>query len=138
MAQLSTLDPMKQLRLLLYLFLCLSVPLATLAGSLKSSKGITADDRVIIAPYRTSPPWAADIIKEVRPHLPASERAKNHSGEGLFCVILDPGTGTVRRVVVVQSRGYPAIDESVIDALRQWRLRPRKSKEFEIHVGLWQ
>lgn len=129
---------MKQLRLLLYLFLCLSVPLATLAGSLKSSKGITADDRVIIAPYRTSPPWAADIIKEVRPDLPASERAKNHSGEGLFCVILDPGTGTVRRVVVVQSRGYPAIDESVIDALRQWRLRPRKWKEFEIHVGLWQ
>jgi TonB family protein len=112
--------------------------LAALAGSLKTSKGITADGRVIIAPYRTSPPWAADIIKEVRPHLPASERGKNHRGEGLFRVILDPGTGTVRRVVVVQSSGHRGIDESVIDALRQWRLRLRKWKEFEIHVGLWQ
>src|SRR5215213_7323801 len=116
----------------LYVFLCLCVPLVALAGSLKTSKGITADGRVIIAPYRTSPPWAADIIKEVRPHLPASERAKNHSGEGLFRFILDADSGTVRRVVVVQSSGYPGIDESVIDALRQWRLRPQKWKE--IHV----
>jgi TonB family protein len=129
---------MNQPQVMLYVFLWLSVPLAALAGSLKTSKGITADGRVIIAPYRTSPPWATDIIKEVRPHLPASERGKNHRGEGLFRVILDPGTGTVRRVVVVQSSGHRGIDESVIDALRQWRLRPRKWKEFEIHVGLWQ
>ncbi len=129
---------MKQPHPLLYIFLCLFVPLAALAGSLETSKGITADDRVVSAPYGTSPPWAADIIKEVRPHLSASERTKHHSGEGLFRVILDPDTGTVRRIVVVKSSGYPGIDESVIDALRQWRLRPRKWKEFEIHVGLSQ
>jgi TonB family protein len=129
---------MKQPHALLYLFLCSFVPLAAFAGSPKTSKGITADGRIIIAPYRTSPPWAADIMKEMRPHLPALERGKNHSGEGLFRVILDPGTGTVRRVVVVPSSGYRGIDESVIDALRQWRLRPHKLKEFEIHVGLWQ
>jgi TonB family protein len=129
---------MKKPQPLVYVLLCLFVPLAAFAGSLETSKGITVDGRVIIAPYRTSPPWAADITNEVRPHLPASERAKHHSGEGLFRVILDPGTGTVRRVVVVKSSGYPGIDQSVIDALRQWRLRPRKWKEFEIHVGLWQ
>jgi TonB family protein len=137
-AYLGLVRPQMKQPQLLYIFLCLSVPLAALAGSLKTSKGITADDRVVIAPYRTSPPWAADIIKEVRPHLSASERAKHHSGEGLFRVILDLGTGTVRRVVVMKSSGYPGIDQSVIDALRQWRLRPRKWKEFEIHVGLWQ
>jgi TonB family protein len=129
---------MKPPQPLLYVFLCLSVPLIAFAGRLNTSKGITADGRVVIAPYKTSPPWAADIIKEVRPHLSASERAKHQSGEGLFRVILDPGTGTVRRVVVVKSSGYPGLDENAIEALRQWRLRPRKWKEFEIHVGLWQ
>ena len=68
--------------------------------------------------------------------MSASDRAMHHEGEGFFCVILDSGTGIVRRVVVVKSSGYAGIDQSVIDALRQWKLRPRKWKQFEIHVGL--
>ena len=95
------------------------------------------DGRVIVGRYGKSPPWAADIIKEVRPHMSASDRAGHHEGEGFFRVILDSDTGTVRRVVVVESSGYAGIDQSVVDALRQWKLRPRKWKQFEIHVGLW-
>jgi TonB family protein len=134
---LVSLDPIKQPHRLYCVLLCLSVHLSALGDSPTTSKGITADGRVIIARYGTPPPWAADIIKEVRPHMSASDRAMHHQGEGFFRVILDSDAGTVRRVLVVKSSGYAGIDQSVIDALRQWKLRPRKWKQFEIHVGLW-
>ena len=45
--------PMSQTQPFLCAFLCLCVPLTALAGSAKTSKGITADGRVIISPYKT-------------------------------------------------------------------------------------
>ncbi len=110
---------------------------SALASPPESSKGITADGRVVVSQYKTSPPWAADIVEHPKPQLPPAERAKKQGGEGFFRVILDVRTGKVRDVVVQRSSGYAAIDANVVRALRQWRLRPGKWREFEIHVALY-
>jgi TonB family protein len=102
-----------------------------------STQGITADGRVITVPPGKLRPWLLDKTKEITPHLPASELAKHHEGEGLFRVILHSEKGTVRQVVVVKSSGYPLIDQTIVDALQQWTFRPHRWKEFEIYVGLW-
>jgi TonB family protein len=122
---------------LLCVFLCSAATWSVVAASPYATHGITADGRLVAAGPNTPRPWARDIIKEVRPHLPASERAKHHEGEGLFRVIVDPHSGTVRRVIVLKSSGYPVIDRTIADALQQWRMRPQTWKEFEIYVGLW-
>jgi outer membrane biosynthesis protein TonB len=114
-----------------------SAALSAPAGSPYATRGVTADGRVITAGPNTGRPWARDIIKEVRPQLSASERSKHHEGEGLFRVILDADNGTVRYVVIMRSSGYPAIDQIIVDSLRQWRLRPHRWRDFEIYVGLW-
>jgi TonB family protein len=122
---------------LLCFLLCSFGGFSALAGSPYTTHAITADGQAVAAAPNTPRPWARDIIKEVRPRLPASERAKHHEGEGLFRVMLDADSGTVRGVVVMKSSGYSAIDKTIVDALRQWRLRPRTWKEFQIYVGLW-
>jgi outer membrane biosynthesis protein TonB len=124
-----------QLRRLVCALLCSST-VSALAGSPYTTHGITADNREITAAPNQPRPWARDIIKQVRPHLSASDRAKHHEGEGLFRLILDVDTGTVRHVVILKSSGYRTIDGIIVDALRQWKLQPRKWKEFEIYVGL--
>jgi TonB family protein len=86
---------------------------------------------------KTHRPWASDIVKQVRPQMPAALRAKHVSGEALCRVLLDVGSGTVRDVIITKSSGYPALDTSIVQALRQWKLRPNRWKEFEIYVGLW-
>jgi len=81
--------------------------------------------------------WAADIISRAKPRLPESERAKKQGGEGFFRVSLDLNTGRVKDVVVKESTDYAAVDAAIVRALRQWTLRPRRWKEFEIRVGLY-
>jgi TonB family protein len=51
--------------------------------------------------------------------------------------VLNVAAGTVRDVIIVKSSGYAALDASIKQALRQWKLRPGKWKEFEIYVGVW-
>jgi TonB family protein len=125
------------LRRLIALLLFAPFASSALAASPRTTSGITADGRVItVGPYKPRP-WAADRTKKVEPRLSASERAKGHEGEGLFCVILDTDSGAVRRVVILNSSGYFAIDQTIVDALQQWRFRPHRWKQFEIYVGLW-
>ena len=109
---------------------------SAVAASPKTSRGVTADGRTVVSRYQTSPPWAADIVRAPKPQLLAAERAKKQGGEGFYRVLLDVDTGRVRDVIVRESAGSAALDKSIVRALRQWRLRPRKWKEFEIHVAL--
>jgi len=123
------------MRLLLGFVFFLAIGSATAAPP-KTSTGVTADGRTIVSRYQTSPPWAADIVHAPKPQLSATERARRQGGEGFYRVLLDVDTGRVRDVIIRQSTSFPALDRSIVRALRQWRLRPRKWKEFEIHVAL--
>lgn len=127
---------MNSVQSLLCGLLCVAIPLSALGDSAKMSRGVTAGGQVVVGRYKKSPPWAADIIKHVVPQLPPSERSKAPSGEGFYRALLNVSTGTVRDVVVLTSSGSRSIDSSVVRALRQWRLRPGKWKEFEIHIAM--
>lgn len=124
-------------RSLLCALLCVGIPLSALGDAARMSRGVTASGRVVVGRYKKSPPWAADIIKHVLPQLPPAERSKPHGGEGFYRILLNVGTGSVRDVVVLTSSGSRAIDSSVVGALRQWRLRPGKWREFEIHIAMY-
>ncbi len=71
-------------------------------------------------------PWTVDQIKTVAPQYPYAERTRHHAGSGLFRVTLDPATGSVERVTVVKSTGFPAF--------RRWRWKPGKWKEIDLPI----
>ncbi len=113
-----------------------AAPMLQAAAPHRASRGVTGDGRVMTAPLGVAPPWGADIIRLVNPRYPTSLRAKHPVATGFFRVVLDVRTGGVRQVVVEQSSGYSAIDASIIAALQQWKLRPNRWREFEVHVTL--
>src|SRR6266567_2154298 len=43
-------------------------------------------------------------------------------------------TGSVSKVTVIQSTGFPGLDNEAIFALHQWRWKPRRWKEIDIPV----
>jgi TonB family protein len=80
------------------------------------------------------PPWQHDMIKAVAPIYPDRDRILRHEGEGLFQLMLDLKTGSVAKVTVIQSTGFPALDTSAVTSLRQWRWKPGKWREIDVPV----
>ncbi len=78
---------------------------SAVAAPSTASRGVTADGRTVVSRYRTSPPWAADIVRAAKPQLSAAERAKKQGGEGFYRVLLDLDTGRVR---TLSSESLPA------------------------------
>ena len=100
------------------------------------SRGVTADGRVIISQHGVPPPWGGDITRLVKAHYPESLVPQHPVGTGFYRLILDLKSGHVRRVVIEQSSGYPAIDSSIVAALQQWQLKPNRWREFQVLVSL--
>jgi TonB family protein len=100
------------------------------------SRGVTADGRVVISQYGVPPPWGGDITRLVKAHYPESLVPQHPVGTGFYRLILDLKSGHVRRVVIEQSSGYPAIDSEIVAALQQWQLKPNQWREFQVHVSL--
>jgi TonB family protein len=80
------------------------------------------------------PPWQHDMIKAVAPNYPDRDRILRHKGEGLFQLMLDPKTGSVTKVTVIKSTGFPTLDASAVTSLYQWRWKPGKWREVDIPV----
>ena len=77
-------------------------------------------------------PWMTDAIKKRRPDYPYELRARHIGGSGLFRVTLDVATGSVSKVVMIQSTRSTALDASAMKALRQWQWKPGKWKEIDV------
>ena len=82
----------------------------------------------------TSTPWLADRVAAVGPEYPLIDRARGHEGRGMFRIMLDPKTGRVMEVTVINSTGFQSLDKSVIAALRKWRWKPDRWKEIDMPV----
>jgi TonB family protein len=80
-------------------------------------------------------PWEKDVTKAVKPEYPYEERAKKHTGAGLFRMDIDLKTGAVRQVTVVRSIEYNRLDEAAKHALVQWRFRPNSWRELSLPVN---
>jgi TonB family protein len=58
-----------------------------------------------------------------KPQYPVEDRARGWGGTGIFRLKVKPD-GTVLEVIVIQSTGHPALDESGRAAFRRWRFYP--------------
>ena len=75
-----------------------------------------------------------DLIATSRPVIPSDVRTQLHSGSGLFRLTLDLKTGSVTRVAIVRSTGFPAFDNSHIETFREWRWKPGRWKEIDVPI----
>jgi TonB family protein len=61
-----------------------------------------------------------DSIKNTPPVYPEIDRKEGHEGVVILLVDIN-ATGEVTDVKVIQSSGYSLLDQSALDAVRQWR-----------------
>ena len=80
------------------------------------------------------PPWIADAVRKRKPDYTYKERTQHHEGSGVFRLTIDLRTGSVTNIEVVQSTGFPGLDESAIKTFRDWRWNPGRWKEVVIPV----
>lgn len=116
--------------ILVWLALC-ATPMNSFA---QQAIGITAGGKIIASPAGHESPWMTDVIRMVPPQYPYQDRARYHQGSGLFRVTLDSKSGLVTDVTVRKSVGYRTLDNAVISALRQWRVKPGKWKQFDFPI----
>lgn len=95
--------------------------------------GVTASGKIVRGDKDASP-WKNEIIAQPRPEYPVEDRRLYHQGEGFFRIVFDTKTGTPKDVIVRKSTGWPTLNNAVITALRQWRMKPEKWKEINVHI----
>lgn len=84
-----------------------------------SSDGITTD----AAPANeqaSAPPNSFAITHRVDPPYPSSSRRAGEQGTVLLTIVIGQD-GRPVDISVARSSGYPALDESAVNAVRQWR-----------------
>jgi TonB family protein len=82
----------------------------------------------------TTTPWMADCLRGVSLEYPVLDRARHHEGKGMFRIILDPKTGRVSEVSVINSTGFQSLDKSAVAGLHKWRWKAGLWKEIDIPV----
>jgi TonB family protein len=95
---------------------------------------IKAKDKTVTAAFERKTPRMEDIIKTFPPEYPYNDRRNYHQGKGLYRVTVDRKTGWVTNVTVIKSTGWATLDDAAVSALRQWRLKPGKWKQFDFPV----
>ena len=96
---------------------------------------------VVGAADHTSPCWPKDVpaitpenirsgkIKAVaifapKPDYPNYARDRHWVGTGCFVMHVDPKTGLVKYVEILQSTGHKMLDDEVVAAFGRWRFKP--------------
>jgi TonB family protein len=79
-------------------------------------------------------PWLPDLLEHSSPEYPYEARSRNWQGTGIFRLTLDHNTGGVTNVEVTKSTGFPMLDQSSIQALRKWRLKPGKWQKIYVPI----
>jgi periplasmic protein TonB len=107
---------------------------ASASALLAEPKTVRAKTRATATESQDKTPKIEDIIKRVPPEYPYEARRNYHQGTGRYRVFVDLKTGVVTNVAILKSTGWPTLDSAAIRALRQWRLRPGKWKQFDFPV----
>jgi TonB family protein len=85
--------------------------------------------------YRAAPAaWKADTVFAAKPDYPNGERNLRHEGVVIVRLEIDVKTGTTKYVTLLQSSGFPILDEVAIRRLSRWRWRPGTWKQVEVPV----
>jgi TonB family protein len=80
------------------------------------------------------PPWAADVVFSSKPAFPYGERNLRHEGVAVFRLDIDVKSGTTTNATMLQSSGFPKLDDVAFNCVRRWRWRPGTWKQVEVPV----
>jgi TonB family protein len=69
-----------------------------------------------------------------RPNYPYELRARKITGSGVAKLVVDPSTGSVVDVTMVQSTGSPILDNSTVSAFHRWRFKPGTVREVRMPI----
>lgn len=84
----------------------------------------------------TGPLKDRPIVKQVAPEYPAWAQAQGITASVVLEFTVDPNGAVKNLVVVRRTSGYPKLDETAIQALRQWKFAPLADGENREEVGL--
>lgn len=66
----------------------------------------------------------ANMQSMPHPAYPYEAQKRHATGSGSFAVHFDPATGEATSVDVIQSTGFPILDETTVNTFRRWRAKP--------------
>jgi outer membrane biosynthesis protein TonB len=74
------------------------------------------------------------LLKAVRPEYRWEARVRHIEGRGVFDLRFDYETGHLREIHVVNALPDPVMQQSAIDALKQWQAKPRSIHVLRVPV----
>jgi TonB family protein len=91
--------------------------------------------RVAIAQATVSDEAKALAVYAPRPAYPYEARDKHQTGRGIVLVNVDSSTGVVTSAQMLKSTGYKILDDSALEAFRQWRFKPDGVRKVRIPIN---
>src|SRR6478736_3990049 len=76
----------------------------------------------------------ATVAYAPRPVYPYEARRQRVTGSGVALLAVDQTSGTVTDVLMAQSCGNAFLDNSTLDALRQWRFKPGSVSKVQVPI----
>jgi len=70
-----------------------------------------------------------------RPAYPYEARTKHMTGSGIVLLIVDPSSGNVTSAQLLTSTGHKILDDSALEAFRQWRFKPGSVRKVRIPIN---
>jgi TonB family protein len=89
----------------------------------------------LVAEVHTGTP--PGLVKRVEPDFPPNVVLRHVSGRGIFRLTINPRTGEVDEVKVVNSCGYKILNELAAKAFLQWRFQSEMSRPVEVPVDFY-
>ncbi len=84
----------------------------------------------------TGPLKDRKIVKQVAPEYPSWAQAQGITASVVLEFTVEPDGSVKNLIVVRRTSGYPKLDETAIQALRQWRFAPLPDGENRDEVGM--
>jgi TonB family protein len=75
-----------------------------------------------------------NLLRAPRPEYPYEARSRRVTGSGLAIMAVDPSTGAVTGVTMVQSTGNQILDNSAISAFRRWRFKTGTAPKVRVPI----
>lgn len=85
-------------------------------------------------PDQTAKAKAAAVYAP-KPAYPYEARSKHLTGTGMVLLNVDPSNGNVTSAQLLKSTGHKILDDSALEAFRQWRFKPGSAYKVRIPIN---
>lgn len=74
------------------------------------------------------------VVKAVRPKYPEAAMLSKFHGHGILLGEVDFHSGAVISVTMEKSTGSTILDQEALNALRQWKFKPKTIRRFRVPI----